>query len=303
MSLREEHRRIRGTDVEAALMLLSGAPPEHRHLGLLEREFGDQRGLRAHENLRKAGYIEPEQSLAYEADLTPDGERLIAHILRARSRGGSERNEAVRRALLRWLADEPQDSSSAAFVGSAEPPEWGDVYTLAEADEAAEYLDGQGLIKSLGTNEAAHLRSAITSKGRSVLAVDDETIEDQMAPHMGPAVHHDSRSYSTTFNAPVGAVAQGDHATQHVSQIVAPEVVASARERLAKLREDPAVARSPELVEALDNVDVELSAPAPERAKIISTLGKAFTTAVATAAGTSVVEAVTALTQLVTGSM
>jgi hypothetical protein len=301
MGNRERHADIRGTASEAALLVLVEWSEDTPTVNDLRDELGVREGTEAYAELTELGYLESEVSLAAEAVLTTRGRALAAYILSARDRGGPERNDAVRRGLLRFLAEHPSIGACSAFTGMPGSEAFGAAFLPEEIDEAADWLRDHGLIESFGSFQQSHLRPKILPAGREVLHVSDVSLDDYLRSREKGGVMNDYRNYGNSVHGNVGAIQQGDHNTAHVSQVINENHRRLVLSKVAEIETDLANANNPELTAQVAAIREEAERPQPTKEGLLAKVGLAFATALATEGGQAVVVGLQQLVQTITG--
>lgn len=290
MTLRDEHLVIRGSDLEEALLIVHEAGSDASAVNLSD-QMGDWAGLEAYEDLKAAGLIRVETSLAAEARLTNRGRRLAEHILAQRTRGGYERNDAVQRLILRTLVEHEGISSLSDLVNLPLGEPFGAEISLEEAQENAEALVEMGLLKVISSLQDPFLRPEVTRLGREALVSSgDATIEAYIQGKRGTRMQQ-NRSYTNNITGPVGSVAQGDHASVTVNQNISNTDLNEVRALLQQLAALPDVQATPELAEKIAEMAQEASAPSPDRGTLREKLLMLFMTPALTQLGQQVMPA------------
>lgn len=283
------HAEIRGTDAERALIVLAewvgdGTPS----VATIREALGERDGTYAYSELKNRRLIEHETSLGAEAMLTPRGRDLARYILSLRGRGGPERNDAVRRGVLLYLADNPGTSSLDEFLAT-QPSAYGAPFSQEEVDEAAGWLRERDLIKAFGTSQASYLRPSLTPAGRGALVASiGSTVDD----YLRTRANRVGVTHQRVTNAPItnyGTIASaqiGDHNSATVHQHITADARQIVLAKLAELEVMPEVQANTALAAHVSAIRSEVEKPDSKKDGVLAKVALAFGTAAATAVGT-----------------
>ncbi|MFB9797014.1 hypothetical protein ACFFON_08725 [Arthrobacter citreus] len=306
MALRDEHTAIRGSSEERALLLLTkghfdGSPSVHA----LRDSLGQAEGQAAYQRLKELGYIESEVSLGGEAVLTSRGRQLGSYIVSLQGRGGPERNDAVRKALLSFLNTGATIGSCADFVDTPGASAFGIPFSNEEILEAADWLKEHRLMDSLNSWQQSHLRPTILPAGREALFSSDQTIENHLRAGTHGGTVNDYRNYGNSVNGNVGAIQQGDQNTANVTTTNGVENRASILDAVTELMNVATSVQDPRLNSQIADLRNTVEDNNTTKEGLLAKASTALATALGAAAGTTsgqqIVAGLQRLIQLIVG--
>ncbi|MBT9273628.1 hypothetical protein KMZ32_06010 [Phycicoccus sp. MAQZ13P-2] len=277
--------RIQGTDSEAVLLAAHYAVQPLARGAALAAASTTQAGQEAIMELEDFKLAETVRASAHLA-VTARGHRVAEKILASRS-GGKLARDALRRTLLRWLADNPKVSSTEKFVESPSAAALGFQVTDNDVENEAEFLAENNLIKGIGVAQSRHaIRPSITMEGREALD-DPGTIWDFIK--RGGVSQH---VYNNQFEGAVAAITQGsnvNHMETHQTNVTTAERAVFSQRLAAVLEALPDDAPA-DLRECLTDLEASARDDAVSKPSLLARASQAFVIAASTEAGREIMQ-------------